>query len=366
MKLFHSQTILFCCFITEMEIKTFIDRIKINRQFAKSTVDSYTRTLKNFDSYVRSLTFNKRWIEDTEQLKVWDVEQFIWREKIRGKSAKTCNGYLACIRDFIALAERQWEKVFNFKQIVLMKEPKRKIEALTENEMQKLLAYMRSDKTKDELTKTRDQAMVSILLFTWLRVSELCNIKVDDVKEELQIIGKNNTLRLVYLFQEHLSLLRLYLFMREWQHIDSEYLFCSHARNSKWKQLSRVTVENIVRDAGIKAWITNPVWPHKLRHTFATSLLRRWWNIYYIKELLGHQHITTTQTYLSATNTDLRKTQSLLQTARLEEESMIQEEEYMPMPESIIIRDRNLFNQMNKAHPFVEQWYGRGVPCYRR
>ncbi|MBR4566920.1 hypothetical protein IKO18_00400 [bacterium] len=47
-----------------------------------------------------------------------------------------------------------------------MKEPKKKVEALTENEVQKLLAYMRSDKTKDELTKTRDLAMVSVLLFT--------------------------------------------------------------------------------------------------------------------------------------------------------------------------------------------------------
>ena len=47
-----------------------------------------------------------------------------------------------------------------------MKEPRRKIEALTENETQQLLAYMRSDQTKDELTKTRDYAMVAVLLYT--------------------------------------------------------------------------------------------------------------------------------------------------------------------------------------------------------
>ena len=47
-----------------------------------------------------------------------------------------------------------------------MKEPKRKIDALTENEMQKLLNFMRSDKSKDELTKTRDYAIVSVLLYT--------------------------------------------------------------------------------------------------------------------------------------------------------------------------------------------------------
>jgi len=358
-----SKPSLFCILIT-MKIETFINRIKVNRQFAQSTISSYTRTLKRFDDYLRDLSFNKRWVEDTDKIKVWDVEQFIWREKLRWKAAKTCNWYLACIRDFIAFAERSWEDVINYKQILLMKEPKRKIEALTENEVQKLLAYMRWDKTKDELTKTRDLAMVSVLLFTWLRVSELCNIKVEDVQNELQIIGKNSSLRLVYLFQEHLSLIRLYLFLRQGKHIDSEYLFCSHASNSKWKQLSRVTVEEIVKNAGIKAWLTNPVWPHKLRHTFATSLLRRWWNIYYIKELLGHQHITTTQTYLSATNNDLKKTQALLQQSVVEEESY--EEKLMPMPENIIIKDKNLFEQFKNQWVFqsFQQQIGRGVPSY--
>ena len=346
-----------------MKIETFINRIKINRQFAKSTVNSYTRTLNRFNDYIRSVSLGKRSIEDTEQLKVWDVESFIGQEKLREKSARTCNGYLACIRDFISFAERSWEKVINFKQIILMKEPRRKIDALTENETQQLLAYMRSDKTKDELTKTRDLAIVSILLFTWLRVSELCDIKVDDVREELQIIWKNQTLRLVYLFQEHLSLIRLYLFMREWQHIDSEYLFCSHSNNSKWKQLSRNAVESIIKDAGIKAWLTNPVWPHKLRHTFATSLLRRWWNIYYIKELLGHQHITTTQTYLSATNTDLKKTQRLLQAAVIEEESL-QEEKLMPMPENVIIKDPNLFERIRRQTMPIQQQFERGVSSF--
>ncbi len=344
-----------------MKIETFIDRIKINKQYASSTVNSYTRTLIRFNDYILSVSLWKRSIEDTESLTVWDVESFIGQEKIKWKSAKTCNGYLACIRDFISFAERSKEKVFNFKEIILMKEPKRKIEALTENETQKLLAYMRADQTKDELTKTRDLAMVSILLFTWLRVSELVNIKVDDVREELQIIGKNNSLRLVYLFQEHITLIRLYLFLREWQHINSEYLFCSHSNNSKWKQMSRSAVENIIRDAGIKAWITNPVWPHKLRHTFATSLLRRWWNIYYIKELLGHKYITTTQTYLSATNDDLRKTQNLLQAARAVE----YEEQLMPMPENVIIKDPNLFDQFRRQTiSNFQQGLGRGVPSY--
>ena len=341
-----------------MKIQTFIDRISINKQYAKSTISSYTRVLKSFDSYLKSLSLWKRWIEDTDKVTVDDIESYIWTEKVKWKSARTCNGYLACLRDFIWYAEHKGEKVFNYKQIPLMKEKRRKIEALSESEVQILLNYMRNDNSKDELTKTRDYAIVSILLNTWLRVSELCNIKVSDVQEELQIIWKNNTLRLVYLFQEHITLIRLYLFLRRWKKIESEYLFCSHSNNAKWAQLTRTTVESIVKTAGINAWISDPVWPHKLRHTFATSLLRRWGNIYYIKELLWHEHISTTQTYLSATNLDLKKTQTLLKDVRGVEQL---EEQLDPMPEQFVIKDPNLFEMFRKKVTSVQWWFGRGV-----
>jgi site-specific recombinase XerD len=96
-----------------------------------------------------------------------------------------------------------------------MKEPKKKIDSLSEADAERLLQYMKADKSKDELTKTRDYAIVSVLMNTGLRVSELCNIKIEDVKNELQVIGKNNSLGLVFLFQEHITLLKLYLFLRE-------------------------------------------------------------------------------------------------------------------------------------------------------
>lgn len=92
--------------------------------------------------------------------------------------------------------------------------------------------------------------------------------------------------------------------------------------------------------------------------------------------MLWHQHITTTQTYLSATNEDLRKTQVLLQQARLEEECYMKNnwysnpqwwyigrEELSPMPENIIVKDPNLFESIrnNQFLPNVQRGYWRGV-----
>lgn len=343
-----------------MKIKNFIDRMQLIKWCAESTLESYNRVLNNFDAYLKDLTLWKRGIEDTELLEVRDVEQFISMEKVKWKSARTCNGYLAAIRDFVAFAKQRGEHVIDRGQLVLMKEQRRKIDALTENEAQKLLMYMKSDTSKDELTKTRDYAIVTILLKTGLRVSELCNIKVDDIKRELQIVGKNQTLRLVYLFDDCLAIIELYLFLREWKHIESEYLFCSHASNSRWHKLTKTAVEMIVRNAGIKAWLSNPVWPHKLRHTFATSILRRWGNIYYIKQLLWHSSIQTTQTYLTATNRDLRETQKLLLNNWRGVDWL--EEPLEPIPESFVINDPKLIEQYMRCAPMFQRWFGRGVP----
>ena len=322
-----------------MRIETYIKRIKINRQFSKSTIESYTRILKKFDDYIRTNSTDKRSLENTQQLQLTDIEWWISSEIEKWKSTRTCNWYMICIRNFLKYAERRYEKAINYKEIILIKETKKKVEALTESDADKLLQFMKEDKSKDILTRTRDYLIVSILIFTGLRVSELCNIKINEVKKELQVIGKNRTLRLVYLFQEHLKLIRYYVHTRELKDINSDFLFCSHSNNNKGKQLSRNSVERIIKDAGIKAWISEPVRPHKLRHTFATNLLRRWWNIFYIKELLGHTSIMTTQNYLSATNNDLKKTQDLLKESVQIEEYQVEE----PSNESSIFSYNNLY-----------------------
>lgn len=336
-----------------MKISEFINWLKTNKQSSLSTIDNYSRTIRRLDAYLKELSFNQRGVEDTEKLTVLDVEWFIRWEKIRGLSARTCNSHIVIIRTFLNYAAHCWEKVMNFNNVTLMKEPKKKVDALSENDKNKLLLYMQSDMTKDELTKTRDYAIVSVLLSTWLRVSELCNIKLEDVRKELQVIWKNSTVRLVYLFQDHVNILRLYLFLREGKHIKSDYLFCSHSSNSKWKKLSRNTIESIVRTAGEKAWISEPVWPHKLRHTFATDLLRRWWNIYYIKELLWHSSVLTTQHYLTVTNKDLKETQELLLN-RYDDQTKTLD----PLPKQFIYKPEEL-SAINSDRYFMEYSGGR-------
>jgi site-specific recombinase XerD len=172
------------------------------------------------------------------------------------------------------------------------------------------LECLRLDKSKDEVVRMRDYAIGLVLTYAWLRVSELCNLKVVDVRENMQIVGKWGSRRLVYLYTDYLKVIDLYLFLRRRLKINSEYVFVSHSNNSRGKPLSRCTVEDIIKKAWKKVWIT--VRPHLLRHTCATQMLENWWNIVYISQILWHKNLKTTQCYLDYSNDKLRNTQYLI------------------------------------------------------
>ena len=280
--------------------------------YAEKTVKNYIKTLELFDDYVRNLTFGERGVQYPHSIELEDVEQFAERERLRGKNIKTVNNYLAWIKMFMKFCMHKWLKVMDHRRILFAREPEYHIQAINEEEMKKLLQYLRFDKTKDEITRMRDYAIGLVLTYTWLRVSELCNLKVQDIRENMQIIGKWGSRRLVYLYSDYVKVVELYLFLRRRKKINSEYVFVSHSNNSKGKKLSSVSVESIIKKAWLKVWIN--VRPHLLRHTCATQMLENWWDIVYIWQILGHKNLKTTQCYLDYSNDKLKKTQFLIPT----------------------------------------------------
>lgn len=203
-------------------------------------------------------------------------------------------------------------EVEDYRKVMFAREPKKKIDALTDEEVKKLFDYFkkRPHKTKtEEIIKTRNLLIMQLLIYTGLRVSELANLKIADIKEEMQIIGKGGKRRVVNLYKDDLKLIDLYLFLRK--NVPGEYLLVSLAKNSRGNKLSTVSIEKIIREAGRACGINKKVFPHLLRHTFATNLLRGKASIYHIQQLLGHSSLATTQTYLTAFNADLRDTQKI-------------------------------------------------------
>lgn len=291
-------------------MKEFKKWVIYNRWFTEWTANNYCRTLKMLDDYLKKISFWKRGVKKPETITLRDIEMFIHIERSKWKVASTCNNYLAGIKLYMKYNYIMWKEVLDYRRILTAREPQKKIDALTDNEAKKLIEYFKSvpcETYKEEIIKTRNFMICRLLIYTWLRVNELSSLKIDDIKEELQIIWKWWIRRVVYLFKEDLAIIDLYLFLRKDK---SPYLIVNHSNNYRTERLSNVSIESIIREWWKKIWIE--VYPHKLRHTFATNLLRNWAKLPYIQQLLWHSNIQTTQTYMTVLNHDIKEAQWLM------------------------------------------------------
>ncbi len=182
------------------------------------------------------------------------------------------------------------------------KVPRSLPKALTREEVKRLLSVIPP-------TRKRDRLIVLLLYGAGLRVSELCNLKKDDVDLDRGLIvvrggGKGAKDRVVPIPKYLADEIRAYLESRS---DESEYLLVEDRRRRKDK-LSTRNVWYLLKRYGQKAGVE--VTPHKLRHSFATHLLEEGGvDIRAIQELLGHSNLSTTQIYTKVTVEHLRKAQ---------------------------------------------------------
>lgn len=292
-------------------IEKFINRLTINRNSPKNTTDNYKRVLEKFDDFLVSSSFWEVTLKNPETVKMYFIDQriAIQREK---KSIKTCNLYVGAIRSFFRFCLYMELPVLNYKWINFSKEPQRNIEYLNDEEIESIFEEIKKRHVKNknqELIKIRDLCIVKLLFYTGLRVSELLNLKKEDLKDDMiQIIGKWWIHRVTFLkrWTEERQLIEYYLRLRKDNY---EQLFINHSHNEPWK-LSRNAVESMVKKEWKKLGIK--VRPHIFRHSFATKLIRKKASIFHIQKLLWHKNIQTTQNYLWCLDKELEEVQELV------------------------------------------------------
>ena len=192
-----------------------------------------------------------------------------------------------------------YEKVLGrekfFWEIPRPKKPFQLPKLLNENELAKLL---------NALTNKKHKAMLFTIYSAGLRVSELANLRIADIDStRMQIFierGKGKKDRVVNLSPILLDLLRNYI--KEYKPKPKIYLFESEQTFTAYPAR---TIQQIFSNAKAKAGILKQVGIHSLRHSFATHLLDKGTDIKYIKELLGHFNIKTTERYLHVSKRQL-------------------------------------------------------------
>ncbi|HBR80398.1 MAG: Tyrosine recombinase XerC [Candidatus Uhrbacteria bacterium GW2011_GWE2_45_35] len=271
------------------------------------------RTIRNYEFYLRRFI---KWAKNPAPAAISDemIRRFrLWLNRsVPGRlndniKKNTQNYHLIALRSFLKYLARRDIKSLAPEKIELAKAPSRIVAFLEADELERILKIPLGE----DLITLRDKAVLETLFSTGLRVSELANLKIDEVnlkRDEFTVRGKGDKPRVVFLSDSAKDSIKKYLNKR---HDTSPYIFICHDRAKRGREdsgpLSPRSIERLVQHYAKAAGITKRITPHTLRHTFATDLLMNGADIRSVQSLLGHASITTTQVYTHITNQQLKE-----------------------------------------------------------
>lgn len=290
-----------------LSIIDFLEYMEIEKGRSIASVKNYDRYLKVFAQFART-----KEIEKPEEITADLVRQFRLAQN-RGTitlGKKTQNYYLIALRSYLKFLNRQGVKSLDANQIELAKSDERQITFLEIDELDSLLS--RPDLST--IQGVRDKAILTLLFSTGLRVSEVANLKKDDInleKKEFSVKSKGGKVRVVFMDEIAREAIKKYVNARR---DPSDFLFLgyghtNHVRSNEIDKEDRITprsIQRMIKKYASAAGITKDVTPHVLRHSFATDLLMNGADLRAVQSLLGHSSIMTTQIYTHVTDQHLQ------------------------------------------------------------
>ena len=175
----------------------------------------------------------------------------------------------------------------------------------TKQQVKEIISDEAIEQLRDYCGCTRDLAMIDLLYSTGIRVGELVNLNISDVYEDrIRVVGKGNKERFVYFGSACRKAIDAYLPERNKKVLsDNRALFGSRDNN----RISVTAVHRLVKKALLQAGLDSTQFSaHKLRHTAATMMLSGGVDVKTVQEVLGHEHLNTTQIYTHVDNENLR------------------------------------------------------------
>ena len=280
-------------------ILKFIDELKYEKNYSELTINGY---LANLDLFLEYLNDNN--IKSYKNIEYQDIRLFINYLYNLNYSNKNISRHISAIRSFFKYLKAN-DHIKN-NPCTLISNPK------LNKRLPKYLNFEDTEKVLNAFDNNnfiglRNSLILEILYSTGIRVSEITNIKLNDISisnKTIKIIGKGNKERVVYFGSNCLSLLKLYL-KKSYPILNKnkkEYLILSKTG----KKINDREIRKIVDDAALIAGINIKISPHVLRHTFATHMLNEGADLRSVQELLGHENLSTTQVYTHLTNEKIR------------------------------------------------------------
>ena len=271
------------------------------RGLRPKTIAAYAASLEQFRQYARVVWQDK----PPDCVTSRDALEYVQHlREGRGNGDSAINRHVVILRSFyraiVAMnhLDPRDNPMTAFPRIKAV--PKKLPTVLSAEEVGRLLAQPRPD----TVLGLRDRALLALLYGTGIRASECAQLAEADVdlgEHTVRVTGKGGHQRVVPLNDSVVAALRAYRQQRGGAAPRAPFFLSRRGR-----AMSRTAVYERVRSWGQRAQLDKRISPHRLRHTFATHLVRAGVGLVTIRDLLGHRLITSTQIYLHVTAEDLR------------------------------------------------------------
>ena len=284
----------------EKYINKFIEYLEYEKGYSKKTIINYEKDLELFNNYLRQEKITK-----IENINYNTIRKFLTLLHDKNYKSKTIARKISTLRSFFKYNLKN--KTINTNPMTLISNPKQ------EKTLPKYLKYEDLEKMINSIDTSskegiQNKLIIELLYSTGIRVSELVNIKLKDIKikeNQITILGKGNKERIVLFGKTAKTVLEQYIkeYKEYYQgNIINEYLLI----NKKGKPLTTNKIELIVKKITRECSLKHNISPHTLRHTFATHMLENGADLKTVQELLGHENLKTTAIYTHVTNERLK------------------------------------------------------------
>lgn len=279
------------------KIKEFEEFLKIDKRMSSNTIYNYVKDVKAFYSFIYKNKYEDIInITDEDALKIEEKDIHNYLKHINTNyETDSINRFISSIKQYFKFLEiMDYIKINPSLMITHSKKEDKLPTYLSEEEVERLLNIELNNEYD-----YRNKAMLELMYGTGLRVSELVNLKVEDISLEndtVRTITKGNKERIIpigdyamYYIKEYIRNYRNKLLKNK----ISDYLFLNNLGSHYSRQSLFILIKKLASEKGIDKNIS----PHKLRHSFATHLLAHGADLRIIQELLGHSSINTTEIY---------------------------------------------------------------------
>ena len=263
----------------------YLEYLKKIKNYSDHTCKAYESDLKQYVLYLNE--------SDSD---LFDNKNFVNYLFEKGLAKSTINRKLTSINNFLEWASKI-EKNKSYYKFESLKTERKLPDILTSNYINTLINELPITTPKE----VRNKAIVELLYSSGLRVSEVVNLKLNDMKDNksLRVVGKGRKVRILPMTDQAYKIIKLWIknFRKNFLNDQvNNYLFLG----VRGKQLSDREVRRIVKSS-------TGTFPHNLRHTFATHILDGGADLRVVQELLGHSDPTTTQLYTHVSKKKLQE-----------------------------------------------------------